>query len=774
MPQPVAAGAVAPVVTTIPLTISGVGAKFSLTDVTANVNISNQDLANISIQLVDPGGTTITLLRNANTETAASSGTPAVITTTTTTSTTQGAAEPNAGSMNATFNDDAASSIFGTTGGAAATGNFTVDGNSPTNKLSVVFGGQNASQVNGQWKLVITNYVAGSSGSVNAFGLTINGVNLGTERNVVTLNANGNIRGSTNAAFFSDDTSMLAVPNRGIDPAPVIVSDNTLGPDSPYEGRIYLAYTDRYNTTQVPGNPADNTDIFLLVSDNGGTTWTNPSTGSTATTTSGAEQVNDDNAQTDGFSESDRPQFEPNLAVDPASGMLAISFFDARNDAARDRVATYVGTSIDGGASFSAETYVNLPQQAVDEATNAVVTLGPIPDNESAAGGIGDGTFDYGDHQALIFYGGNLMPVWASNQNGRTATSNAPMLLQITIAHATVAVGPRVVSVTEGPVGTTYGPVADSLNPDPSTATGPSFGKFIVNFDRPVDVNSFLARDVQVLSDGTTDAKVNYTGGFTITAENASGGFATEFLVSLNTPQTAVGAYTIAVAPTVATDIRTDVQYYNKTTLITSESMDQDTKPADAGLATNVYPTSNLAGDAPDVTLPVIVPGPHVIGSSVTGGTGADNEVLNGTVSAIDVTFDRNMNPATITPASVLRVMGPAGQIAGPFTVSEVNPTTFQVGFPTHRTSTARTPSRSRRRSRTPWATRLDTNLNAGLYAAQGTDPYGTDSPVSFGATLPAGARRSPTRRRRSRTPCSCRSASPTRSWCRGSRSTSR
>ncbi len=472
------------------MAINGAPGGFSLTNLSVSVNITGEDLGNISIQLVSPGGVTATLLKNANTQTATSSGSPAVITVATTTSTTQGAAEPNNSTLQATFNDDANKSVFKTAGTTGPT-NFTIDGSALGNTLTSIFGG--LGNVNGQWKLVINNFATGATGTVNSVGLSINGVTIGSQKNVATLAVSGNVRGATNAGNFPNAGSTLAVPNRGIDPAPAIASDNTLGTFSQFQGRIYVAYVDPDRQQHFERNPADNTDIFLLASDDGGTTW--PAPRATWPTIWKAEQVNDDNSQTDGFSESDRPQFEPNLAVDPASGMLAVSFFDARNDAARARVATYVGTSIDGGASFSPETYVNLPQQAIDEATNAVITLGPIPDNESSAGGIADAAYNYGDHQALLFNNGNLMPFWASNVNGGTGTT-ANALSQITIAHATAAVGPRVVSVTEGPVGTTYGPVADTLNPDPSTTAGPSLGKFEVGFDRPVDVNSFLARDV--------------------------------------------------------------------------------------------------------------------------------------------------------------------------------------------------------------------------------------------------------------------------------------
>src|SRR5262249_6357823 len=153
------------------------------------------------------------------------------------------------------------------------------------------------------------------------------------------------------------------------------------------QGRLYVAYTDIYN---IPTNPLDNTDIFLATSDDGGLTWSssfqNP-----------AAQVNDDvDSRTDGFSETlvdlsaqavtRRPQFQRAVAVAPTTGTLAVSFYDARADAARSRVAMTVTTSIDGGRTFSpqSESFVNTPNAPFDEITRQDVTVGPIPDNISA------------------------------------------------------------------------------------------------------------------------------------------------------------------------------------------------------------------------------------------------------------------------------------------------------------------------------------------------------------------------------------------------------
>ncbi len=65
-------------------------------------------------------------------------------------------------------------------------------------------------------------------------------------------------------------------------------------------------------------------------------------------------------------------------------------------------------------------------------------------------------------------------------------------------------------------------------------------------------------------------------------------------------------------------------------------------------------------------TLPLIFPGPYVVSTSVPNGTSYDNEVLNGTNSSLNVTFDRPIQTSTFNAGNVLQIMGPVGSISGP------------------------------------------------------------------------------------------------------------
>jgi subtilisin-like proprotein convertase family protein len=87
----------------------------------------------------------------------------------------------------------------------------------------------------------------------------------------------------------------------------------------------------------------------------------------------------------------------------------------------------------------------------------------------------------------------------------------------------------------------------------------------------------------------------------------------------------------------------------------------------------NLSPGSGVlfpTGPYDSTTLPLMVPGPHVIATTVASPgyqvNSSDQLVLNSTVSSIDVHFDRDMDPTTVTPATVEQIMGPAGRIDAP------------------------------------------------------------------------------------------------------------
>jgi subtilisin-like proprotein convertase family protein len=392
------------------------------------------------------------------------------------------------------------------------------------------------------------------------------------------------------------------MPDRGVGPSPSIAVDNTLGSFSPYQGRLYLAYTSGTSAT----DPSPN--IFLTTSDDGGLSWVQP------------VKVNDD-APADNFSGGNRAHFEPSVAVDPVTGTVVVTWYDARYDASNARVATFIAASTTGGwrlnpsgdgsllPDFSANTFLNAPQQALDDSNfnpatggHTVVTLEPIPDNQSTLNTARDTGFAFGDHQGLVVYGGHVTAVWSGNEDGgpRLTSLDANGILvstdhlDILSSETVLSVGPRITASTMGPVEnkqvtTDDGRVLhfnDTFAPETSpTAAGgtPQVNGFVVTFDRPVDVSTFtpaevtvLYRDTKTLANNTppffggqvvdpTSYQITPLDGYKTRYGPAQVGgidpltglpiLSTEFLVTF-APQSGTGTYSYTVGPDVSDRIR--------------------------------------------------------------------------------------------------------------------------------------------------------------------------------------------------------------------------
>ena len=477
---------------------------------------------------------------------------------------------------------------------------------------------------------------------------------------------------NVDGSFASGDGSTTA-PTQGtpIFPMPVIASDNTLGSFSPHQNRLYVAYTGMFSNAA-----AGNTDVFLMYSDNYGKTWSVPT------------QVNDDRAAVDGYSASvagsplGRAQYEPQIAVDQSTGSVVLSYLDARHDPSNARVDTTIAASSDGGATFAAQSYANPSFLATDAITGNVVNLGPIPDNQSAASGVQD-PYGYGDHQALAVVNGKILPFWSSNQNNPTNISR----LKIVNAILTLSAGPRIIASTQGPVGIN----GDALNVKKSATDGTTEANTIlVTFDRPIDPNTFTAGNVSVFFEaptGGTQAPLPIVGNPTVVSSNAFG--ATVFKITFDPSSLAsfVGTYSYVINPTGISDrIR---HLISGGAVATGNVMDQNADGTPGQTSGSLITTDTfgkLVGDKYVVgkptavtlyspnTLPLIVPGPHVFAVAAVDalgnviGTGTNDLVLNNTVGAIQVAFDRNIQVSTfnstLNPLPVLAIFGPAGPIS--------------------------------------------------------------------------------------------------------------
>jgi subtilisin-like proprotein convertase family protein len=371
-------------------------------------------------------------------------------------------------------------------------------------------------------------------------------------------------------------------PTFGVGPGVSVAYDNSLGSFSRFAGRLYVAYTAGAGT---------NTNIFVNSSDDNGATWGTP------------VRVNQDSAA-DNFSEGIRSQYMPSVTVDPATGMVVVSWFDARTDASNTRVATYVATSIDGGATFSAGAPVNTQKFAIDAITGKRVNLEPVPTNVGAMPTYNAGAYQYGGtgvHQSVVAFGGIIKPFWSGNANATGAG--------IFTANVRSTAGPRVIesdlgSVSErsatgtddgsalildedgiqGVITDAFGATRTQYNNTFAADGTRQIDGFRVVFDRPVYFGpgttqanavsesnavrlkeAFGVDDIEVrfraptglLDTGTQGALIPVQGVVPIGGYSDSGSyFATSFFVQFKTPQTAVGTYSYAIDPTLTDLVR--------------------------------------------------------------------------------------------------------------------------------------------------------------------------------------------------------------------------
>lgn len=171
-----------------------------------------------------------------------------------------------------------------------------------------------------------------------------------------------------------------AQPHRGLHTDAPVAYDRSGGP---HRGRAYMVYID------APSQKSDDTNIFVRFSDDNGANWSAP------------VRVNDDSGA--------NSQFHPNIAVDPTTGFVAVSWYDCRNDLGtggpgdrdgipNDDTQFWAAVSTDGGLSFAP----NVQVSAGTSSANAAWT------------GLNE---DYGDSTGLDFYGGKFYPAWADNSN---------------------------------------------------------------------------------------------------------------------------------------------------------------------------------------------------------------------------------------------------------------------------------------------------------------------------------------------------------------------
>ena len=158
---------------------------------------------------------------------------------------------------------------------------------------------------------------------------------------------------------------------------PVTVCDLSNGPN---HGTIYINWTDQRNGV-------DDTDVWLVKSTDGGSTWTSP------------KKVNTD--------DSGRHQFLTWMAVDQTNGNLFFVYYD-RRDYSDNTTDVYIATSLDGGNTFS--------DQRLNETSF-------VPSSNVF----------FGDYTNIVAHNGIVRPVWTQmfmgNMEMYTALVNTPVLV---------------------------------------------------------------------------------------------------------------------------------------------------------------------------------------------------------------------------------------------------------------------------------------------------------------------------------------------------------
>jgi len=193
-----------------------------------------------------------------------------------------------------------------------------------------------------------------------------------------------------------------AQSDRSVDAESGLAWDRSGGPHS---GRLYLLYANEHP------NESDNLDVEVRSSDDQGTTWSAP------------VRVNDDATK--------NSQFNPKLSLDPATGNLAVSWYDCRQDQGdfgpgdtngvpNDDAEFWGAFSTDGGKTFTA---------------NVQISAGVSNSHDSG------NSIDFGDYSGLSFFGGVAHPAWADNSN---STGNNPdgQLAGLDIMTAAVSLTP--------------------------------------------------------------------------------------------------------------------------------------------------------------------------------------------------------------------------------------------------------------------------------------------------------------------------------------------
>jgi hypothetical protein len=206
-----------------------------------------------------------------------------------------------------------------------------------------------------------------------------------------------------------------AQPSRGIAADPAVAVEQS-GPNA---GRIYLSYT------SAPVSH-DATNIYLIASDNGGSTWT--------TLAASPVKVNDDTTS--------NSHFFGALGIDPTNGTVNLAWYDARNDRKNQKVDVY----------FQSYSSAGVPSGANVKVTTATSDESNPKTNDPN---------QYGDYMGIAAYGGLAFPCWTDHRVDKTGAEEIYVDPQRRISAPADAVAPPLHVGTDTPTALAAVPPAD-------------------------------------------------------------------------------------------------------------------------------------------------------------------------------------------------------------------------------------------------------------------------------------------------------------------------
>lgn len=171
---------------------------------------------------------------------------------------------------------------------------------------------------------------------------------------------------------FGGPCDVLGIDSARVYPCPHIAVDKSGGA---YDGNLYVAWTaDGFQTELTPG-----LDVYFSKSEDGGQSWSQP------------HRLNDDSAPA-------TEQYYSSLSVNQ-NGVLALSWYDRREDPSNRNTKYYMTYSVDGGENF--EPNFPLSTQAAD--------FGLI--------GGANGNFGIGEYTQIVTTSAYAIPFWADGRD---------------------------------------------------------------------------------------------------------------------------------------------------------------------------------------------------------------------------------------------------------------------------------------------------------------------------------------------------------------------